>query len=333
MKRDSHIIESDQNPAVVVGQIPMPPGLKSKVAMLPGAMVLHRLLKNFRYWSDSRRRTVGGVKRAQMSGREAVGYTKSIYQKIDRMVMRYGGWGNKKILEIGPGDSLGTGLWCLGAGATSYQAIDRFAVELDRDFEDKVFAAIKAEMLPADRDRCREVVEVVMGTDLDVSNFLYKNDLPIEMAPAVLGRSRYDVIFSNAVLEHVGNLEGTLRAMWELLVPGGVMFHDVDLRSHQTFENHPLHFLEYPQGLWRWMSSHNGEPNRVRMPGYLQILDGLGFENIDTGISHVFDNDLVTKNRGRLALEFRHLSIEELRPAVFWFTCRKSCSKSEPPRV
>ena len=138
-----------------------------------------------------------------------------------------------------------------------------------------------------------------------------------------MGHACFDVIFSNAVLEHVVDLEATLRAMWDLLAPGGIMFHDVDLRSHQTYESHPLQFLEYSHSLWRWMSSHNGEPNRVRLPQYLDILHRLGFTNIKLGIKKVFDADLVGANKHRLAKEFRNLSLEDLSPAVFWFSCCK----------
>ena len=313
-----------QNSPKVVVSDPAPSGIKSKVSMFPGVMVLHRLLKNFRYWSDSSRGTVGGIRRAQMTVDEGAQYTESIFRKIDQVVKNSGGWEKKRILEIGPGDSLGTGLWCLGAGAESYTAIDRFAVGLDQVFEQKVFEAIKEKMPSMAKERCQHITQISEGVGHNnPGELFYKNDLPVESAPEVLGHSSFDVIFSNAVLEHVGDLRGTLVAMQHLLAEGGVMFHDVDLRSHQSYEDHPMHFLEYPESLWKWMSSHNGEPNRVRMPDYLRMLDEIGFEIIETGVSQVFDEELVISKRNHLAAKFKKLSIEELRPAVFWFACTK----------
>ena len=301
-------------------QIWAPPpqtGAKARVALLPGVLIAHRILKNFRYWSDSRRGTVGGIKRSRMSVADAADYTESIFRKIDAVVVAHGGWAGKRVLEVGPGDSLGTGLWSLGAGAGSYLAVDRFAVELDQEFEEQALAEIRARMNREAAEAPRAAIS--LGSD----RFLYRNDLPIEQAPGLLGRASFDVIFSNAVLEHVADLEQTLQAMWDLLGPGGVMFHDVDLRSHQTFEAHPLHFLEYPGGLWRLMSSHNGEPNRVRLPRYLTILKKLGFLDIKVGVTQVFDRELVEQKKSHLAAEFRELKTEDLQPAVFWFTCRK----------
>jgi SAM-dependent methyltransferase len=309
-------------PETIVQAAP-PPGIKSQISLLPGVLTVHRLTKNLRYWIDSRRGTTGGIKRAHMSPDSAVDYTESIFKKIDLFVRRQGGWAQKRVLEIGPGDSLGTGLWCLGAGAESYTAIDRFAVDLDLNFESRVYSAIKNRVGAEGRGSlsASPVSEICLG-DLPGS-LQYHNDVPIESAPDKLGRGVFDVIFSNAVLEHVRDIEETMYSLRELLVCDGIMFHDVDLRSHQTYEKHPIEFLEHPRFLWDLMSSHNGEPNRARLPKYLEILNELGFQSIEMGVTKIFDENLVSTKRHKLAREFRTLSVDELKPAVFWFCCKK----------
>jgi len=323
MDIDSNVSGLDKDLPTVFHPAIRPPGIKSQISMIPGMMVFHRLVKNFRYWTRSRSGTVGGIKRAQMSVEEAVSYTQSIFQKIDPLIRNNGGWKDKKILEIGPGDSLGTGLWCLGAGAESYTAIDRFAVDLNQEFEADVLTSIKSKLGSNGKNLCSDALQIGSGDSPYSGRIQYRNDLPIESAPNILGRSGFDIIFSNAVLEHVENLEATLSAMNDLLADGGLMFHDVDLRSHQTFENHPLQFLEYPRPLWHLMSSNNGEPNRARMPRYLNILEALSFENIETTITQIFEIDMVKSRHRSLASEFRNLPVNDLLPAVFCFTCRK----------
>ncbi len=238
--------------------------LKAAVAAVPGALVVHRLVKNFRRYLGSKKPTVGGIRRADMTVADAVVYTGKIFTKIDDFVAGHGGWNGKRVLEIGPGDSLATELRCLAAGAASYCAVDRFAVRVDPVFEQDVFRGVADRMSTAAATRCADVLESVAETEgfpVNGDRFAYHNNLPIEYAPDSLGEEAFDIIFSNAVLEHVADVAGTLAACRRLLRPGGVMLHEVDLRSHQTYEKHALQFLEYPSWLWRLMSSHNGEPN------------------------------------------------------------------------
>ena len=183
--------------------------LKRAVAAIPGSLVVHRLVKNFRRYLGSKRPTVGGIRRADMTVADAVVYTGKIFTKIDDFVA------------------------------------------------------------------------------------------------------------------------GTLAACRRLLRPGGVMLHEVDLRSHQTYEKHALQFLEYPSWLWRLMSSHNGEPNRVRMPAYLKISSELGFDEIETTIVESFPDELIAAVRPKLASEFQTLSDDDLSPAIFVLGCTVlACSGS-----
>ncbi len=84
--QEGYFLNHQQNSPKVVVSDPAPSGIKSKVSMFPGVMVLHRLLKNFRYWSDSSRGTVGGIRRAQMTVDEGAQYTESIFRKIDQVL-------------------------------------------------------------------------------------------------------------------------------------------------------------------------------------------------------------------------------------------------------
>ena len=219
---------------------------KARLAAMPGVMVAHRLVKNLRYYANSKKPTTGGIRRAHMSVDEATEYALSIFAKVDALVRDAGGWQGKRVLEVGPGDSLATGLLCLANGAAAYCAVDRFAVGMDLEFERQVFGKLFAAMPNDQQAACQEVMaSLTAGSDFASGRFVYRNNLPIENAPDDPDFGTHDVIFSNAVLEHVSDLPATLRAFSRLLSPHGTMFHDVDLRSHQTYESHRLQFLEY----------------------------------------------------------------------------------------
>jgi SAM-dependent methyltransferase len=293
---------------------------KRLLSRVPGCVETYKLLKNARYSVRSRLRTEGGIRQGGMSHEEAVAYVRSIFQAFDAVV---GGWLGRRVLECGPGDSLGVGVLALAKGAASYCAIDRFPVSFEPCRESAIFRELLSSLAPEERRRVEEVIAVDSGgARLANDRFQYFNSIPLEEASRRLGKQRFDVVFSNAVLEHVKDVASALRSMRELLAPGGIMAHDVDLRSHQNFERHELHFLEYSPAVWRAMTSNTGEPNRVRLPEYRRILEDLGFADVDIRVKSRFDPELLRRIRPRLAPPFRALSDDDLSVAVFLVTAR-----------
>ena len=246
---------------------------------------------------------------------------------VDAVVRPTGGWEGKRVLEIGPGDSLGAGLLALAEGAVFYRAIDRFPVTYDPAVERRVFLKLLEPLPPEKRARAEAVVEI-RADDYRICDdrFAYFNDLSIEQATRRFPPESFDVIYSNAVLEHVASVQTTFENVNKLLAPGGVMFHQVDFRSHQRFEKHPLHFLTYPRFLWRAMTSHTGEPNRVRPPAYKATLNDLGFEDVTWEVIERFDTELIRTVCPTLAPEYRSLPEKDLAWALVRLSARKPTS-------
>jgi SAM-dependent methyltransferase len=293
---------------------------KRRLSRVPWSVETYKLLKNARYAVRSRLRTEGGICKGGMSHAEAVVYVESIFRAFDGAI---GGWAGRRVLECGPGDSLGVGVLALAKGATSYCAIDRFPVSFDGRRETAIFRDLLSSLPPEEKRRVEDVIALSPdGYRVANDRFRYFNAVSLEEASRRFGAQCFDVIFSNAVLEHVGDVASSLRSMRELLAPGGIMAHDVDLRSHQNFEKHELHFLEYSTALWRAMTSNTGEPNRVRLSEYRRILEDLGFVDVNIRVKSRFDPELVRRVRPRLAPQFRALSDEDLSVAVFLVTAR-----------
>jgi len=276
------------------------------------------LSRNFLHLVRSRLPTKGNIARSGLDVAASCQYVQSIFAKVDKLVTASGGWEGKSVLEIGPGDSLGTGLLVLAHGAQRYQAIDRFAVSFDPAGERQIFAALQSSLPEPARQRLADVIALSPdGFFTRSERFAYTNSLPLESAPAHFGEQSFDVIYSNAVLEHVRDLEASLRAIRRLLAPGGVMLYAVDLRSHQNYERHALEFLEYPRWFYSLMTSHTGAPNRARFSRYDGLLRAQGFLDLDYTIEKRYDSGWVEKRRPHLAREFRSLDPEDLSVATF----------------
>ncbi len=72
-----------------------------------------------------------------------------------------------------------------------------------------------------------------------------------------------DLILSNSVLEHVGDMDGLTRELRRVLAPGGAMLHLVDYRDH--FFRYPYHHLLWSDAVWeRWLNPGDLPRWRIR---------------------------------------------------------------------
>jgi SAM-dependent methyltransferase len=186
------------------------------------------------------------------------------------------------VAELGPGDSLGTGLAALLCGARRYLAFDvvRYApnqvnarildelVELFRartpipgddelpDVKPKLDDyAFPGQVLGDERlaralapERVAAIRSALVagssGEEIEI-------DYRVPWHEAVVGGS-VDLVFSQACLEHVADLAGAYRAMCEWLRPGGVVSHQIDFRSHGLTPEWDGH-RAYPDRAWRYV--------------------------------------------------------------------------------
>ena len=169
------------------------------------------------------------------------------------------------IAELGPGSSIGTGLAALISGAESYCALDVVEyggternlaifdqlVDLFRSREpipgEDEFPEVKPnlasyqfpdQVLTAERlnraletNRIARLRKSVVSAGADDSCAHYK--VPWHDVE-VIESSSIDMIFSQAVLEHVDDLGHCYDGMYQWLKPGGLMSHTIDFRCHNT---------------------------------------------------------------------------------------------------
>lgn len=97
------------------------------------------------------------------------------------------------------------------------------------------------------------------------------------------------LIFSNAVLEHIPDIDKAFQVMDHLITKGGYLVHKVDLRDHGLFSSydlHPLTFLTIPEPLHRMMTTNTMSLNRQLISYYRKKLIELKY-NSKIYISHI----------------------------------------------
>jgi SAM-dependent methyltransferase len=161
-------------------------------------------------------------------------------------------WPGMRVLEIGPGSDLTTGAVMLSRGAAAYRAVDLF---------DNRWQA--AEGL---YDRLNQTIEAsVRPEDLRFTQTAFP-DLP-DLS------GTFDVIVSNACLEHVAAVPSLLRRLRDFAAPGCRMVHHIDAQTHMRwFRDHdPLNILRYPDSVYRRLLDFPGAPNRLRASDYQRV--------------------------------------------------------------
>jgi hypothetical protein len=184
------------------------------------------------------------------------------------------------VAELGPGDSLGVGFAALLSGASRYLAFDALPHASARRnlaiFEDLV--ALFSSRTPIPNDTEFPFVHPKLEDYAFPSAILDERRIGRALAPERLEALRRDVqslngsvvyqpqwhaatdivadsldmIFSQAVLEHVDALRETYVAMFQWLRPGGVISHQIDFKCHSTSDHWNGH-LAYSDLTWRLM--------------------------------------------------------------------------------
>jgi len=253
-----------------------------------------------------------------------------------------------RILELGPGDSLGTGLAALISGYTLYFALDevQYASSSEKNThifnellslfsshepipDEREFPEIKpylkdysypATFLPnllhCDHKRLNSIISALTDSAQPNSPIIYVN--PKNSGITILPDS-LDMIFSQAVLEHVDELIKLYHNCYKWLKPGGLMSNQIDFKSHGMSREWNGHWTYSPL---IWYMIRGRRPyliNRIPCSIHLKLLKESGFELLYTEKNSKKNNIL----RNQLAHEFSELTEDDLTTAGLYYIVRK----------
>ena len=193
-------------------------------------------------------------------------------------------WHDKRVLEIGPGSDLATGAVMMHRGAVSYCAVDLF------DNREQADPTLYRELASA------------LGSPTDAAALGFCQTAFPEL-PDVTGE--WDLIVSNATLEHIEQIPALFRRLAQLAAPGAQMVHHVDAQTHMRWirEHDPWNILRYPSALYDRALRFPGAPNRLLAGDYVRAAQANGWSEASVWGDAQADEDYLS--RTRLAQRFR----------------------------
>jgi hypothetical protein len=215
------------------------------------------------------------------------------------------------VAELGPGDSIGIGLAALISSANSYYALDiveHATLEKNVEIFDELVALFENREAIPDESEFPKVEPTLDSyefprhilTDTHLNEKLRKsridsirNELLYKEAgicagyihyiapwydPSVIRPESVDMIFSQAVLEHVDDLSSTYASLYCWLKPGGHMSHEIDFKCHGTAFKWNGHW-SYSNLIWKLFRGKrpyllNREPHSI----HKMLLEKSNFE-------------------------------------------------------
>lgn len=265
------------------------------------------------------------------------------------------------VAELGPGDSLGTGLAALLSGANHYYALDvvHYAntprnlmifdqlvslfqrragrpskgwPDYDQHLDQNMFpshiltpSVLESALAP---DRIAAIRSALMHPSLDTDRITIRYMVPWNET-SVIRQGTVDLVFSHVVLEQVVNLEETYRACATWLKPGGWMSHQIDLTCYDQGKLWNDHWT-YPDWIWKIVTGRRSfYLNRQPCSQHIQLLRASGFEIA----CHLNATRIDGIKRSQLALRWNGLSEDDFTCAATFIQARSAnrAPKPTPP--
>ncbi len=242
------------------------------------------------------------------------------------------------VLEIGPGNALGTGMAALLSGVQRYIAYDATPLlkpSFDEQLWQDLIALFRQQKAFAETDR-------IVPSTLFPSELFPSEQLAHALSDEYLARIRrsveqhndlirylndfnslpaasVDYVFSHSVLEHVAQLQPMYQAMWRALRPGGVMTHSIDFSAHGTSHEWNGHWT-IPEVVWKLMQGRRSYfLNREPASTHRALLEQLGFEITGFHLTPLASS----LKRKDLAPRFRQLSESDLNSVSAFVVAQK----------
>lgn len=264
------------------------------------------------------------------------------YREIDQLVRRWGGT-NQRVLELGPGSSLGT-LYCfLASGAERAVGVDIAPIEKHPEFyrilKDylacvgafrwwRPFAVDRSDPNVRYPNSWEDVDAQALSDRVEYFAPVAAHDLPFR-------EDEFDLIYSCAAMEHFDKPQETVRQIRRVLAPGGLTIHGIDLRSHAP---EPLSHLrwseeEYRRLTQKYDTGHGIDKllqdewttqaycNRFLAADWRRAFTEEGLEILQFGV--ISELDPTSINPTQFAAPFCNRTQEELAPLIVVVVARK----------
>ena len=210
------------------------------------------------------------------------------------------------MLELGPGDSLSSGViaYCMGASQSYLVDANPYA-KLEFGVYKNLLEYLSQQGLPT--QSLADVSDVETLQKRCNLSYLTGGLQSLKTIPD----ASVDFIWSQAMMAmvHKSEVEPIFREFRRILRPGGAASHRIDLADHINFS---LNNLRFSEAQWnsRLMSGSGFYTNRLRYRDYLELFQRTGFEAKVVGLERW---DTLPVPRSQIHPDFHHHPDDELR--------------------
>jgi SAM-dependent methyltransferase len=232
-------------------------------------------------------------------------YAWSVLKKHASVLTKNSDW---NAIELGPGDGLLSAFLAPAVGSSGLTLVDAgdFAHKDWNLYKNQISQFLIANPLldVADFTIEKEIKDILKS----VGSSYYTEGLTSLKS---LNSNSFDLIYSQAVLEHVRKREfkDTISECYRLLKNGGIMSHVVDYKDHLGGE---LNNMRFSSAFWEKESFAKNSgfyTNRIRLSQMVSICEDVGF-TVDVKNKRYWN--VLPIKRNRLAIEFENLSDDDL---------------------
>jgi SAM-dependent methyltransferase len=245
------------------------------------------------------------LKRLSGTGATAY-YAYQGFNRIQRFLLRHH-HRPSRVLEIGTGSNFGILSLFMAAGATKSYGVDIEPMDerYNAEFYESLSEYLKSTGSlgwyghPIERKSFPHFSFPDSPGEINfqklVANIEYL--APCSSDNISLADNSVDLHYSIATLEHVPNVDGTIREMKRLLVNGGLAVHEIDLSYHR-YDPNPLTLLNYSEEDWNKMTNQYGMGvgvddiwqgkftreiycNRFRTSDFVELFKAHGFDVLE----------------------------------------------------
>lgn len=259
---------------------------------------------------------------SQRFGRSDADYAIRVFLHHYRQLDSAGFFAARRVLEIGPGRNLGTALlmWALNRRRSGSDVeVVLWDVFPNMSVERTDLQAIAKALLQAPElhDLAREIDHPALVSDMKaVSDGDWIPDIRYAVQPLArfaesVEAERFDLIYSQAAIEHIWDIEAFWTTIVGLTETGGRHSHRIDLADHGRRETNYIEMLEWsPLAYWLTMRFVPGAINRWRASMHLDFIQrqGMKVESVQREI-----RPALPIPRSRIHAEFRDLADSDLR--------------------
>jgi len=190
---------------------------------------------------------------------------------------------NKRVLLFGYGGNFGVACLLLEAGASHITLVDKYAQP--NNAQNKALLPQYEKFIA---DNGKKIIPNPKFMTLHHDDIEKLSDLTV------------DLILSNSVLEHVQDVDTTVKVLTALTNSNGIQIHFIDLRDH--YFKYPFEMLCYTEKTWqRWLNP-SSYLNRYRLGDYQAIFEKYNQQVEMVGLER--DMDAFQKVQSRVRKEF-----------------------------